>query len=193
MASETSIINSAIRKVGAGRITSRLDGSRNANIANDLYDVVLENLLRSHNWNWAKTEAELARSGTAPILSGGFKYIYAKPADWLRTIAAYDNNAGLGRVSYQLKASGYYTSAEKFFIDYVRLETDPNQMTADFREAFAFELAMQMSTPIKAGKAIRDRLERRGGTDLVKAKGSDAIEDLPEQLPEGSWVDTRQM
>lgn len=190
MASETGIINSALRKVGASRITSRLDGSRNGNIANDLYDIILEDMLRSHNWNWARTEIELARGGT-PILVGGFKYIYTRPSDWMRTIAAYDNDAGLGRVTYRLKADGFYTSAENFFIDYVRLETDPNQMTADFREAFAHQLAMQMSTPIKAGKAIRDRLEKRGDRDLVQSKGSDAIEDLPEQFPEGSWVDER--
>jgi hypothetical protein len=193
MASETGIINSALRKIGAARITTRTDGSRNANIANDLYDVVLESLLRSHNWNWAKTEAQLGRSTTEPILKSGFRYIYIKPADWIRTIAAFDNDAAVGRVTYQLKASGFYTDAEEFYIDYVRLETDPNQMTADFREAFAQELATEMSTPIKAGKAIRDRLEKRGGEDLVTAKGSDAIEDDPEQMPEGSWVDDRQM
>jgi hypothetical protein len=41
MSSETDVINTALRRVGAERITSRLDGTKAANVANDIYDGIL--------------------------------------------------------------------------------------------------------------------------------------------------------
>lgn len=189
MASETGIINSALRKLGATRITSRTDGSVSGNIANDLYDNIRDKMLRSGKWNFAVTRAQLARSTDTP--SSGFDYIYEKPADWLKNVAVWDNDQAVGTVKFSLESEGYHCSAEEVYIKYIKLVTDPNQMTADFREAFSFELAKQMSTPIKAGKAIRDRLKADGDGELSSAKSMDATEDLPEQMPEGSWVDDR--
>ena len=53
MASETGIINSALRKLGATRIVNRTDGSVSANIADDLFNDVRDRMLRSGKWNFA--------------------------------------------------------------------------------------------------------------------------------------------
>jgi len=189
MASEIGIINSALRKLGASRITGRNDGSRNANLADDLYDDVRDRMLRSGKWNFAKTRAQLSRSLDTP--DSGFNYIYVKPTDWLKNIAVYDNDAAVGSVSFNIEAEGYHSSAEELYIAYIKEVSDPNQMTADFREALAFELSKQFSTTIKAGKGLRDRLEKDGDIAVSEAKSADATEDQPEQQPEGSWVEDR--
>jgi hypothetical protein len=189
MASETGIINSALRKLGATRIVNRTDGSVSANIADDLFNDVRDRMLRSGKWNFAITRAQLARSGTSDISI--FNYIYARPANWLKGLAAWDNDQSRGVVDFLLENEGYHTSAEEFYIRYIKFVTDANVMTVDFREALAWELAKQMSTPIKTGKAIRDRLEKDSEGSLSHAKSMDAQEDLPEQQPEGFWVDDR--
>jgi hypothetical protein len=189
MASTTGIINSAIRKLGASRITGRDDGSRNANIADDIYDDVLEKTLRSANWKFAKTLAKLARSSVDPAF--GFDYTYEQPSDYVRTVAVYNNDAGVGIARYKLHGDGFHSNDEEIYLEYIRLETDPNKMTADFRECLAYDLAKEMSTPIKAGKAIRDRLTKDYEDIRAIAKSQDSIEDLPEQVSEGQWIEDR--
>ena len=46
MVAETDIVNGAIRLVGGNTVTSLTDGSKNANIANDIYDELRDDLLR---------------------------------------------------------------------------------------------------------------------------------------------------
>ena len=83
MATETTIINAALRRLGDKPITSRLDGSPAANAVNDLFDDARDALLRAHPWNFATTRVALMPSSTTPVY--GFDYQYALPADWLRT------------------------------------------------------------------------------------------------------------
>ena len=66
MAGETDVINAALRLVGASPITSLTDGTNSANVADDLYDEVRDDLLRSHPWNFATQRVKLAKSSTTP-------------------------------------------------------------------------------------------------------------------------------
>lgn len=47
------IVNLALVRLGANRITSLTDGSRNANEANAIYALVRDEILREHDWGFA--------------------------------------------------------------------------------------------------------------------------------------------
>ena len=189
MASKTGIINLALRNIAASRITSATDGSKNANVANDLYDETLERCLRAGNWNFATHRVKLVQLAAAPV--SGFKNAFTKPADWVRTVAVHDNDQGVGTVKFKLEGIGFLSDVEELWLTYVRLEVDPNQMTADFRDYFARELAKGMALSVAASNTVRE--ENR--EEVKAAKGTalsvDAIEDIPEQQPQGSWVEDR--
>jgi hypothetical protein len=53
------IVNLALVRLGATRITSLSDGSRNANEANAIYSLIRDEVLRGHAWNWATRVADL--------------------------------------------------------------------------------------------------------------------------------------
>ena len=193
MSSDTDIANRAMRLLKANRITSLTDGSNNANAANDVFTEVRDDLLRAHAWNFATKRQKLAQSSTAPTFE--FDNAYPLPSDWIRTVSVHDNDAGAGTVLYreeEVDDQGVIlSSADELWIRYVYRVTDPNRMAADFRTAFAFELALAIPGVSNLSAAREDKLEKRATRRLRRAKHSDAVGSVPERRPVGSWVTSR--
>lgn len=194
MASETTIINTALRRLGDGPITSRTDGSPAANVANDLFDDLRDALLRAHPWNFATTRVQLSQSSTTPVY--GYDYQFALPTDWLRTLAAHDNDAGFGTLSYKMendKIDGavIVTNATEVWLRYVRQITDANAMIADFRELLSYRLATDMALPLANSGTLRERLEAGFVAALRRARSVDGAEDTPDEIPISSWLAVR--
>lgn len=193
MASDTDIVNRAMRLLKADRITSLTDGSPNANKANDVYTEVRDSLLRGHNWNFATRRQKLARGSTAPDFE--FDNAYPLPADWIRTISVHNNDAGYGTILYReeevANQGAIVTSADEVWIRYVYRVTDPNRMSADFRKAFAYELALAIPGIPNLSATREDLLASQARRLVAKAKHSDAVGSAPEHRPAGSWVTAR--
>lgn len=193
MASETSIVNEAMRLLKAQRIVSLSDGSNNANTANDVYVEVRDDLLRSHNWNFATKRQKLALSSTAPVFE--FDNAFPLPSDWMRTVSVHDNDAGSGTMLYReeeiANAGAIVTSADEVWLRYIYRVTDPNRMAADFRTALSYALALAMPGISNLSVSRENILENRATTRLRKAKHSDAMGSTPERRPVGSWVTVR--
>ena len=193
MASDTDIVNRAMQLLKAKRITSLTDGSDGANAANDVFTEVRDDLLRSHNWNFATRRQKLAKSSTAPTFE--FDNAYPLPADWLRTVSVHGNDAGAGTLLSREEEvddqGSIVTSSDELWIRYVYRVTDPNRMAADFRTAFAFALALAIPGVSNLSAAREEKLEGRAESRLRKAKHSDAVGSMPERRPPGSWVTSR--
>lgn len=189
MASVTGICNVALRNLGANRITDLTDGSKNANVLSDIYDETRDHLLRSHPWNFATKRANLSRSATAPAF--GFAYLYALPADWLRTVTVHDNSDGIGTMVHREEGLFIATDAEAVYISYVARITDPNAMTADFREALSLELARVAAVPITDSGTLQDRMAVAAEKALLRARSTDALTGTPGTRPHGSWITKR--
>jgi hypothetical protein len=91
MASEVGICNSALIKIGASRITSLTEGSKNANLCAEQYAKLRDAELRAHLWNFATSRQKLAQISGAPV--SGFEFHYQLPSDWVRTVAVYPMRA----------------------------------------------------------------------------------------------------
>ena len=193
MASDTDIVNRAMQLLKAKRITSLTDGSDGANAANDVFTEVRDDMLRSHNWNFATRRQKLAKSSTAPTFE--FDNAYPLPADWLRTVSVHGNDAGAGTLlsrEEEVDDQGVIvTSSDELWIRYVYRVTDPNRMAADFRTAFAFALALAIPGVSNLSAAREEKLEGRAESRLRKAKHSDALGSMPERRPLGSWITSR--
>ena len=198
MASETDIINAGLRRVGEERITSLTDGSKAANVANDIYEQVRDDLLRGHPWNFATKRKKLAQSSTDPVFE--FDHAYPLPSDWLRTISVHDNDTGYGALLYRselITASGggtqqaIITSADDVWLRYVVRITDVNLMPPDFREAFSLALARDFAIPIASSNSLYDRMEKKAKAAKLKAASTDALGAFPERRPRGSWAASR--
>lgn len=194
MASDVEIVNSALRKIGATTITSLTDGSENANVANDLYAIHRDNLLRYHTWNFATKRKKLAQSATSPPY--GWDHQYPVPSDFLRIVEVHDNQDSLGAVRYKMEhdatdSTVIRSNAEEIWLTYIYQVTDPNRMPVDFREALALSLASEFATAIQNSNTLSERYLDQARRAKIKARSNDGMEDFPNAFPEGSWVTSR--
>ena len=194
MASETTIANHTLRLLKAQRITSLTDGTKNANVLNDLYTEVRDTCLRAHTWKFGTKLDTMARLATAPTFE--YDYAYALPSDWIRTISLHDNDAGLGAINYReaevANVGALLCSIETAYLKYVYRVTDPNRMAPDFREAFAYALACQAPGISNMSADNWEKLERDATRKMNRAKSTDSLGMPADQRPVGSWVSSRQ-
>ena len=187
------ISNMALRLLKAQKISTVGDGSKNANVLDDVYAEVREELLRHHNWNFAIKRAKLVVNVTAPIFE--FDNTFDLPTDWLRTVSVHDNDAGAGALLYRQESGNYpgiiATSADEVWMRYVWRIVDPAQFTSGFIMAFSYALAVAMPGISNLSAAGEERLDRKATRVLRQAKFTDAVGSSPERRPAGSWVTVR--
>jgi len=189
MASKTDIANSALVKIGSKQtITSFNDGTAGANIASLRYDEIRQDLLRSHNWNFATARVKLAKLATQP--SFGYQNCFQLPSGSLRTVGVFlGKNAPL--TDYRIEGSAISADASDVYLTYIRDVTDVAEMPPDFRECLSDRLAMDMAIPIAGSSNIFQLMESRLERALWRAKSTDSIEDAARQMPAGSWWSAR--
>lgn len=199
MATETELVNAALRKGGgAKRILSLTDSVGSAGIAADVLTSERDDLLRSGVWNFAITRVQLGQLATVPVF--GWTFAYALPPDCERVVSVHDNAEGAGSVPYKvesiLQADGSYinviaTDASSIFLRYCRQITDPNLMTASFRQVLILRMAKIFAISIAKSNPLFAALDQEEQRAYRQARSIDGIEDFPEKLPEGSWANSR--
>ena len=193
MATEAGICNSALAKLGNNRIVSLTEGTPAASLCLEQYARLRDHLLRQHGWNFAASRARLAQLSSMPAF--GYRYQFALPADWMRTIGVY-SAGGAGITEYATEsgpAEGRVlrTHYSEIYLRYVRRLTDPNVMDPAFREALAWRLAMELAVPLAKSGRLRDRMERGFEDALAVSKSVDGQDDPPQAVPAGDWVTAR--
>ena len=193
MAGETDVINAGLHLVGASSIISLTDGTKSANVADDIYTELRDDLLRSHNWNFATKRVKLAQSSTDPVFE--FDRAYPLPADWIRTVSVHDNDSGFSTVFYRMEIvnnqRSIVASREELWLRYVFQMTDPNLMSPDFRRALELSLGRDFAIPLASSNSLQESLENRADRKLAQARSSDAMGAFPELRPRGSWANRR--
>jgi hypothetical protein len=77
--SKLSLINDALTHLGANRIVSLTDGSTESAVMNQIYDGVLDSVMRAYPWNCLVNRTQLVASTTTPTYQ--FDYMYPLPTD----------------------------------------------------------------------------------------------------------------
>lgn len=199
MATETELVNAALRKGGgAKRILDLTDSVGSAGIASDVLTFERDDLLRSGVWNFTITRIQLAQLATLPVF--GWTYAYTIPSDCIRMVSIHDNDAGNGVVPYKIESilqpddtyvNAIVTDASEIFLRYCRQVTDPNLMTASFRQVLILRMAKIFAISIAKSNPLYQALAAEEKSLMAKAGAIDGIEDYPESRPEGSWAASR--
>ena len=178
--------------IGGERITSFTQGTPNANKVTDIYDELVDDLLR-YPWNFATKRAKLAQSSTAPAFE--FDYAYALPADWIYTVSVHGDDSGISTIFYREEQhegqNSILTSVDQVYCRYVARVTDPNLMSGDFRAALTSSLARELAITVASSNVEYELMEKRAKQDLAKARSTDGLGSFPEMRPRGSWVNSR--
>lgn len=192
MPSKVDIFNLALRMVGGTTITSFSSGTPNSNIADDVYDETLQDMLR-YPWNFARKSKKLAQLVTTPI--SGYDHAYNLPDDWVYSVALYGDDNEQAPIPMIESTLGndhvLMSNHDEVWLVYVYFMTDPNMMPADFRKALASNIAAYLAIDVVKDLSLYDRMEAKARRDTLRAKSTDALNSTPNERPLGSWVTSR--
>lgn len=179
MASQTDIINLALKKLGQDRgIASTAEKSKEARVFGSLWEPTRDIVLADRSWPWATKAAALALDGVDDP-QPGWRYRYSRPNDCLTIIAVTDENglrqaggvsrfcngdwlasaAGLSAFdfepSYGSQGETINTNIEHAWLVYTVEVTDTGRYPPHFVDALAWRLAAEAAPAILGETGVR--------------------------------------
>lgn len=190
MASEVEICNRALQKIGAKRISSLTEDSRNARSMNVAYTPVRDALLREHTWNCAVKRASLPVDATAPSFT--YARSFTLPSDFLRMLPR-DPQYNYNDTDWVIEGKAILTNdSAPLYIRYIQRLTDPNAMDSSFREALSARLAVETCEEITQSNVKLQLVQQWYKEVIASARRTNAIEQLvPAEPTDDTWITVR--
>lgn len=190
MASQVQIVNQALTKLGAARITSMDDGTNSARVMSAIYDIKRDAELAANPWTFAIKRASLPASTSTPAF--GWAYAYPLPSDFLSLVQVgedftfYESDTG---ALFEVEGGAILTNeSSPLDVRYVYRVTNPGLYPALFVEALACRLAAEACEQITQNQSKREAAWSEYKQALRQARRTNAIEQPPRLLPETGWV-----
>jgi len=185
--SEVAICNMALAEIGRGaQITDINEASQAARACKLRYPYARDACLRAYDWNFAAARAELAANATAPAWE--FAKAYDLPADCLLVREVYEGNAE----KWVVEGRQILTDmGDPIYIKFTRLITDTARFDPLFVEALAARVASDIAVQLSESVSRAQGLWQVYQAKLAEAKRRDAQEGQPDNMPQGSWVSSR--
>lgn len=183
------VANRALQKLGAQRITSLNETTKNAKACNLCMEPVRDRLLRAHRWRFAIKRAQLAAEVPTPEWGRG--YSYPLPSDYILMAQEYPEDQSY-LIDYEIENGRILSdSGSPINIRYISRVTDPSVMDPLFAELWAAEMALEMCEELTQSNTKRVAIERDIERIEKKARRSNAIEVRPQTQPEDEWISAR--
>jgi hypothetical protein len=191
MASQISIVNRALIKLGSSRITSIDDDDKTARLAKELWDTTRDLELSAHPWTFAKARAALPALAAVPAF--GWGKAFQLPTNFLRMIEVGENYVMYmtdGEVGSLFELEGQTIlcdEASPLRIRYVQRITNPGLFPPLFVEALATRLAHEMCESLTQNLTKKQALGEEYQAAIRAARRNNAIELPPQGTPLSSW------
>lgn len=181
MPTEVDLVNMAFRKLGEKSITALTDNLERALVANSLYVITRDEVMRAHPWRCLQCRAILATT-TAPLW--GYANAFSLPADTLKVnrTSLDDPKTGSGIPWRIEKDQKLLTDATAVSIVYTARITDPNKWDVLLQRAVVAALAMEFAIPITQDGKIKELMAKEYAMILKDAYTADGQEASPEQI-----------
>lgn len=190
MASETQICNRALQKLGAKRIASLSEDSRNGRAMNVAYEPVRDLLLRSHVWNCAVKRVSLPADASAPAFT--YARSFTLPSDFVRLLSR-DPSTNYNDLDWVIESGKILTDdPAPLEVRYVFRLTDPNGMDSSFREALAARLAVETCEEITQSNTKFNLVSSWYREAIAEARRASALEKIaPVEPTDDTWITVR--
>ena len=189
MASVVGICNRALQKLGASRITSITEDTKNARACNAAYEICRDSELEKHEWSFAIERAELAADATPP--AWGRANSFQLPSDFIRLAHDYPEDTNNAK-DWQIEGQKIISDdSDPIYIRYVRRVTDPNVFSSLFQEALACRLALELCEELTQSNSKKEGISSDYTQAIREAKRSNAIQRVSAEPPEDIWLSAR--
>ena len=186
-ASETTICNIALGKLGARRIIALDEESVEARACLLHYAETRDEVLRHHRWNFAIKREALTQLVTPPAFE--WRFAYELPVDCLRVLEVNNQGRGTRIRAWEVEGRTLLSDDETALVRYINRITDCNQFDSLFVEALATKLASKIARPLTgsgplSGEMLTEYEKLTGG----RARRTDAFEKSEPRTP--AWVNS---
>lgn len=182
MATQTEICNLALDRIGDHIIQNITDGTPTANTCLRIYDTILEEVLRSANWNCAIERSELTENAETPPFE--WEHSFALPEDpkCLRVIQMEDASS-----IFKVEGRNLLTNEAVCKIKWVGKIVNPDHLDALCTKAFYLSMAVAMAYNRTGVNTVKNGLMQELSDTLAEAKSIDALEGDPDQAQYSIW------
>jgi len=193
--SETQICNLALGELGAGRISNIDDeASEKAVLCRLYYDSVVEEVLRSHEWNcaiWYQSLSQIASTDDDYLLAdyNEYDYQFQLPTSplCLRALEIPDYT----EYDYEIVSGYLLTNLETVVLKYIRLIEDTARFDPLLVKAIVYRLAADIAPKITNSTKTRTELLVMYDWQLTKAIDIDGRESEKPQVEEFALRDAK--
>lgn len=194
MATKAGLFNAALTELGHNTLSDTGEAVEAGRLLVAAYDRVVAECLDAGSWNFA-TESIKAVADTGVTPNFGYTEVFAKPTDWVRTIAvSEDEDFSLPLIHYYDDVNYWSANSSPIYVRYVSNDTgmglELTRWTPAFTRFVELELAVRVAPRIASGEVarvtfLRDKARRA-------ALNRDAMnEPNPKFPPPGNWTRSR--
>lgn len=196
MVTKLDLFNAALDDLGQTNVSDTGEGIESARVLARRYDRVVADCLAAGSWNFAmETIKTTADTGVAPAF--GFSEVFAKPSDWVRTIAVSEDEYFTYPLTQYFDDANFWSAQNSpIYIRYVSNDTglglELTRWPAAFIRFVELELAERCCIKITESDAKRAEVAKRRDKARRNALAQDALnEPQPKFPPPGSWTQSR--
>jgi len=183
MATQLDICNSALIKLGVEPVTSISGTEKAARLCKASYNMIRDELLASHYWNFAMKRAALVVATDSPVYE--YSYKYDLPTDCLRIHSLGD------RGDFKIEGKYIVTNIDSAYALYISSETDTTKFPPTFSEALAYRLAANLSYALVQSVSLGENMHKLSDIRLRDARSFDGQEGTLGLIQADEWLGSR--
>ncbi len=182
-----SLSSKALIQLGAKSITSFDEETSEAEVASQLYEPTLENLLTCYPWRFALQQNSLGRLQTTPMAD--YRYAYHLPNNCLRILSAGQSTKSSG-LKYRIVGKHLYTNAPEVILTYIE-KPNENTFPPFFVNALVAQLAAEFCLPLTESTARTDYMRKIASEELTQARLVDSQQATNPSFQDFSLIEVR--
>lgn len=184
--SYVAIANLALVGLGADTIMALDEDSKPARLINAIYELIRDEVLRAHPWNFAIRWSNLAQLNETP--TNGYAYAYQLPTNplCLKVIRLYETSK-----DFRVENGKLYTDYSTATLKYIAQITDPTEFDSAFITAYAARLAAEIAYALTGSQSVQEAKWKEYALKLQEARSLDSQEGKPDKREVSSWLSAR--
>lgn len=190
------ICNMALAILGQVDLSSLQEENQRAQLCNQYYDIVRQQLLRSHDWTFAKATEKLSLLKQDEE-RGLAQFVYAKPAKCLFVSKVFNKGRMDKAGSFKLeldsssKKEVIRTKVEEAYAEYVMDIEDTTLYDSQFVEAFSAALASKIAMSLTGSIQLYQMAMQTFQFALDNARYSNKVETLEVAVYDNPYLESR--
>jgi hypothetical protein len=185
---QIAICNSALAKVGQAPISSIDQETRAAQILKSIFDLVQDEVMSAHPWNFALKRVALTPTASTPAYE--FDYEYDLPNDCLRVLELETDVTAIG-VDWVVEGRKILSNDSEISIRYIYRNDDYNSWSPAFAEVMAWRLAQGIAFALTQSTEREKSCHEQLKATLAQARSTDGAEGVLRGLIADEWTTAR--